>query len=98
MADGGAARAPAVAHLREEGHVAGADGLGQGDLVGRLHRVGAQAVDLAGRDAGVTQRGDNGLGRQLGLGPVDLLGELGLPDADDRRRVLQGAPRPGHGE
>ena len=98
MADRGTARAPAVTRLREEGHVAGADGLGQGDLVRRLHRVRAQTVDLAGCDARVTEGGDNGLGGQLGLGSVDLLGELGLPDADDRRRVLQGAPRPGHGE
>ena len=41
----------------------------------------------AGAMPGVAQRGHDGLGGQLALGPVDLLGELGLPDAHDGRGV-----------
>ena len=48
-----------------------------------------KSVDLAGCDPGVAQGGHDGLAGQLGLRPVDLLGELGLPDADDGRGVLQ---------
>ncbi len=85
----GRARSPAVAHLAEEGDVAGAEVLGDLDLVGDLHGVGGEAVHLGGLDAGVVESGQDGLDRQLLLGAVELLGKRRLADSDDGGGVLQ---------
>jgi hypothetical protein len=89
MTDGGAAGAAAVADLGKVRDIARADVLGQGDLIRRFHGERGKSVDLTGCDPGVAQSGDDGLTGQLGLRPVNLLGELGLPDTDDGRGVLE---------
>jgi len=90
MGDRGARTAAAVADLAEEGEVAEADGLGELDLVGLLHGVRGEGVDLARGDPGVVERGENG---PAGQGPLvlgEILREPGPSDAHDRRGVLEG--------
>ena len=53
------------------------------DLGVRLRAEAGEAVDLAGGDAGVVERGDDGLAGQAHLAPAGILGELGGTDADD---------------
>ena len=89
MTDGGAAGTAAVADLGKERDVARADVLGHGDLVRRLHGERAKVRRPHRVRSRRREGGDDGLAGQLGLRPVNLLGELGLPDADDGRGVLQ---------
>ena len=78
-----------VSNLAEVGNVAGSQVLGDFDFVGRFHRVGGQSVDFARRDSGVVECGQDRGEREFLLRTLELLGELGLTDADDRRRVFQ---------
>jgi len=54
-------------------------------LLDRIDRVADDAVDIVGRQPGVGERGQDRLGRELGLAPAGRLRELRLPDPDDRR-------------
>ncbi len=94
MGDRGARTAAAVADLAEEGEVAEADGLGQLHLVGLLHRVGGERVDLARGDPGVVQRGEHRATGQGALVLGKLPGERGLSDPDDRGGVLDSGHTP----
>jgi hypothetical protein len=89
MGDGGARTAAPVTDLAEEGQVPEADRLRQLDLVGLLHRVGGEGVDLARGDPGVVEGGEYGTAGQGPLVLGELLGEGGLPDPDDGGRVLE---------
>jgi hypothetical protein len=91
MGDGGTRTAASVADLAEEGEVPEAAGLRQFDLVRLLHRVGGEGVDLAGRDPGVVEGGQD---RTAGEGALVLgepLGEGCLAYADDGGGVLEAA-------
>ena len=83
MTDRAAAGAAAVAHLAEERDVAQPDVAGDLDLLGRLQRVRAQAVDVGGVQPRVVEGGQDGPARQLLLGAGHRLAERGLPDAGD---------------
>ena len=89
MAHDAAARPAAVADLAEERDLPAADVADDVDLLGRLHRVRAQGVDLGGVDAGVRAGVDDHRARQLRLGGLEVLGERRLRDAGDGGGVLE---------
>ena len=95
-----ARRGPAaVVHPAEERQVADADVSRDLDLVARVHREGDHAVDIAGPQSGVVDRGFDCLAGELELAAPGLLGELGLADACDGRlpaeRLMRPCPRAG---
>ena len=75
MRDRGARTAASVADLAEEAEVADPDGLGDLDLVGLLHGVGGERVDLGRRDARVVEGGEDRPAGQRLLAVRELLGE-----------------------
>ena len=78
---GAGRRAAAVRHAGEEVQVADAHVAGDFDLVAGVHGEGDHAVDVAGGQPGVVERGTDCLAGQLEFAAAGLLGELGLPDA-----------------
>ena len=68
----------------KEAQVTDAHVSGDVDLVTGVHREGDHAVDLAGCQAGVVERGSDRFARQLQLAAPGFLGELGLTYADNR--------------
>ncbi len=90
--DGRARTAAAVTGLGEEGHVTGADRLGDLHLVGLLHGVRGERVHLGRRDPRVVQRRDDRPARQRAFGLRQPLGERRLAGPGYHRRVLEGRP------
>ena len=78
-----------VADLAEEGDLPAPDVADDVDLLGGLHRVGAQGVDLGRVDAGVRARVDDHRARQLRFGGLEVLGKRRLGDAGDGGGVLE---------
>ena len=62
------------------------------DLVAGVHGERDHAVDIAGRQAGVVERGADRLARQLQLAAPGFLGELGLADPGDGRGCRRSEP------
>ena len=81
---GACRRAAAVVNPAEERQVTDPDVARNLDLVARIHREGDHAVDLAGLQAGVVDRGFDCLTGELEFASPGLLREFGLADADDR--------------
>ncbi len=86
---GRAGRATAVVDPAEEAQLRYAELAGHRDLRGGVHRERRQPVDVGGGQAAVGQRGPHRLDGELQLGSAGLLGELGRPDADDRRLAAE---------
>ncbi len=90
LLDGGTGRPAAVVHPGEEGQLAHPAGLGDGDLRAGVHREGDQPVHVGRAEAGVAERGSYGLHREPEFTAAGVLGELGGPDAGDRRASAEG--------
>src|SRR5207237_422799 len=85
---GGAPAAAPEPDLAEERDVAGPDALRDLDLVGVLHGVRGEGVDLARIDPRVVQRGHDALARQRLLRRIETLGEGRLAASADARPGL----------
>ena len=83
MHHGSGRRTAAVMHAGKEAQVADTHISGDVDLVAGVHGEGDHAVDVAGRQAGVVERGADRLARQLQFAAPGFLGEFGLADPGD---------------
>ena len=59
-------------------------------LLDGVDRVADKAVDVVGREAGITQGRDDRLARELRFASACRLREFGLADTDDRGRATEG--------
>lgn len=90
LLDGRAGRAAPVVDPREEGQLADAGRLGDGDLGVGVHGEGDQAVDVRGGQPGVVQGGTYRLDGERQFAAAGVLGELGRADSGDGGPAAEG--------
>src|SRR5262245_41741724 len=90
MRDHAAGGAAAVTDLTEEAQLGDAERARQRVLLGRLHGVLHQPIDVRSGQSGIVKRGADHAQRQAELALRVMLGERSLRDPDDCRRIAQG--------